>query len=117
MKKTGFLKLYHSMLKWEWYSDIKVSRLFLHCLLKSTYKDVTWRGINISRGSFISSLLNLSKETGLSIQEVRTALKKLEKTHEIIVDHNVRYTLIKIVKYNHYQHSDKKQSIEEKMEI
>jgi uncharacterized phage protein (TIGR02220 family) len=81
--------------------------LFVHCLLKANYKNKKWRGIDIKRGSFITSLENLSTETGLSIQQTRTALDKLISTNEITNKSTSHYRIIAINNYNEYQASNK----------
>ena len=78
-----YIKLFRKMTKWEWYTDSKTFKLFLHCLIRANWKDGSWRGIKYKRGQFITSLRTLSKETGLSIQNVRTAIKHLELTGEL----------------------------------
>ncbi|MCQ2979687.1 MAG: hypothetical protein MJ245_07810 [Clostridia bacterium] len=102
-KNMGFISLHRSMLNWEWYDDINVSRLFIHLLLKVNYQDKTWHGYKVNRGSLITSYANLSKETGLSIHQVRTALDKLKMTGEVTckVAHN--FTIINVVKYKDFQ--------------
>ena len=99
----GWIKLHRSLLEWEWYSDINISRLFIHTLLKANFKDKNWQGITVERGSFITSTETLANETGLSIQQVRTILKKLESTNEIIVKRTNKFTLIKVVNYRVFQ--------------
>jgi hypothetical protein len=100
---NSWLKLYHKFLEWEWYQDINTSRLFVHILLKTNYKDKKWRGEIIKRGTFITSLENLSKETGLSVQQVRTSLNKLKSTHEITYLGTREYSKITVNNYNAYQ--------------
>ena len=102
----GWIKLHRSLLEWEWYSDPNVSRLFIHILLKANFKDKNWQGITVERGSFITSTEVLSNETGLSIQQVRTALKKLESTGEIMIKRTNKFTLIKVAKYSVFQELD-----------
>ena len=80
---NGFIKLHRRFLKWEWYNDINARILFLHCLLRANHEPTTWQGQEIKKGQFITSLSNLAKEVGLSVQQVRTALDKLKITHEI----------------------------------
>ena len=101
--KTGFIKFYRSILDWEWYSDTNTMRIFIHCLLKANYQDKKWQGITIQRGSFITSLENLAFETGLSVMQVRTALKKLNVTNEITSQSTSRNTLITVNNYDKYQ--------------
>jgi DNA-binding transcriptional MerR regulator len=72
-------------------------------LLKANHKDGKWQGIEVKRGQFISSLGNISNATGISIQTIRTILKKLEKTNEIEVKSTSQFTIVTISKYECYQ--------------
>ena len=105
--QLGFIKLHRSILDWEWYDDPNTMRLFLHCLLRANHKDNNWRGILIKRGSFLTSLETLSKETKLSVSQIRTSLNKLKKTNEIASLSQARNRMISIVEYEQYQGSDK----------
>lgn len=78
-----FIKVYRKFMEWEWYTDVNTTKLFLHCLLRANWKGGKWQGINYEPGEFITSLPSLSKETGLSIQQVRTSLEKLISTGEL----------------------------------
>ena len=62
-----------------------------------------WKGQNIERGQFITSFSILSGQTGLSIQNVRTSLEKLESTNELTHKSTNHFTLITVLKYNDYQ--------------
>lgn len=101
--KNGYIRLYRALIKWEWFTDIKTCHLFIYCLLRANHKDTNWRGVTIQRGSFITSMKSLSSETGLGIQEVRTALKKLELTHELTRSKGGSYTLISVNNWSMYQ--------------
>lgn len=79
----GFIRVYRQLLNWEWYSDPNTLKLFIHCLLKANWKEKQWHGITIKPGQFFTSLPNLAAESGLTIQQVRTALAHLEKTGEL----------------------------------
>lgn len=70
-------------MQWEWYTNANTKSLFIHCLLRANWKPGTWQGIHYEAGDFITSLPSLADETGLSIQQVRTALKHLISTGEI----------------------------------
>jgi len=100
---NSWIKIYRKFLKWEWYDDINVKVLFLHCLLKANYKDKKWHGIEIKRGSFLTTIRGLAKETGLTPMQIRTALNKLKTTHEITQSSNTNYTVITISNYEKYQ--------------
>ena len=78
-----FIKVYRKLLDWEWYTDVNTKTLFLHCLLRANWKAGEWHGIHFDEGEFITSLPKISKETGLSIRQARTALSRLETTGEL----------------------------------
>lgn len=101
----GYIALYRQFLEWEWFTDVKTCHLFQYCLLRANSKNTVWRGINIKKGQFITSLRTMSIETGLSFQEVRTALKKLTHnlTHELTHEPYASYSIITVVNYNLYQ--------------
>lgn len=105
--KQGWVKLHRQLIEWEWYSDINTSRLFIHCLLRANHKDTKWRGQDIKRGQFITSLDTLSNETGLTISQIRTSLKKLKSTDEIASLSQARSRVITVVKYDCYQEDSK----------
>lgn len=103
----GYIKLYRKFTTWEWYDDINTSRLFLHLLFTVNWQDKKWHGIEVKRGSVITSLSKLSEETGLTVDQVRGSLNKLISTNEITKQTTNRYTVINVVKYGDYQINDK----------
>ncbi len=106
IESGGFIKLYRSLLDWEWFNDANAFRLFVYCLLKANYTDTKWRGIDIQRGTFITSIRNLSYGTGLSIQQVRTSIDKLTSTGEITSKPHSKYSVITINNYSYYQETN-----------
>lgn len=108
----GFITIERSILYWEWYDNIPAKVLFLHCLLKANHKPNNWRGIDIKRGQFITSIQKLSDETGLTTKQVRTALKNLEKTNELGKQTTSANTLISITNYDLYQSKGKQKANE-----
>lgn len=74
---------------------------------KANWKDASFRGEEIKRGSFVSSISVLSKETGLSESELRTALSHLRKTGEITCKTTNRYTVYTVNNYARYQTEQK----------
>ena len=108
--ELGWIKLHRQLLDWEWYDDINTFRLFVHCLLRANHSDSKWRGIDVKRGAFITSLETLNKETGLSVSQIRTALKKLISTGELASKSQAKSRIITVLGYDSYQHSDKQVS-------
>lgn len=83
---TGYIKLDRKILEWEWYTDVNTCKLFLHMMLKANWKDGEYRGVEVPQGAFVSSYTELAQETGLSVKNIRTALKHLENTGEVAVN-------------------------------
>lgn len=98
-----YIKLSRKLLEWEWYSNINTCRLFIHMLLKANWKDGKFEGKVIPRGSFVSSIGTLAKETALTNDEVRTALKHLISTKEITKQSFSKFTVFSVNNYSEYQ--------------
>lgn len=102
-KDAGFICLFRDFLCWSWYLDINTKVLFVHMLLKANWKEGRFRDITVPRGSFVSSVAKLSEETGLTNDEVRTAISHLISTKEITKRSTNRYTVFTVVNYALYQ--------------
>ena len=100
---NGFIVVHRSMLDWEWYKDSNTTRLFLHCLLKANHKENKWQGILIKRGSFVTSYQTLALELGLTVQNIRTSIKRLNSTGELTHKSHSKYGIITINNYDRYQ--------------
>lgn len=114
---NGFVVLHRAFMEWEWYDNPNVMRLFLHLILKANHKDKKWRGIAVQRGQVIVSLDKLSSELGLSVQQIRTAIKKLKSTGEIASQSTNNYTLVTLVNYDKYQKGEPKATSEITSEV
>ena len=84
-ENNGFIKLHRKFLNWQWYTEPNVMRVFLHLLLKATFKEFKWKEENISKGQVVVGRKKLAEELKISESQVRTALKKLERSGEITV--------------------------------
>ena len=104
----GFIALFRQFLKWEWFTDVNTCHFFQYCLLRANPKSVTWRGQKIKRGQFISSLNTMSKETGLSVMQIRTCINKLKMTGEITSETSTQNSIITVKNYNEYQSNNKR---------
>ncbi len=104
----GFIALFRQFLKWEWFTDVNTCHFMVYCLLRANKQAATWRGQKIKRGQFISSLNNMSKETGLTISQLRTCINKLSKTGEIASETSNQNSIITVKNYNEYQGINKR---------
>jgi hypothetical protein len=103
MEDKGFIILYRKLIDWEWYDHIPTKVLFIHLLLKANHTTKLWRGNEIKRGQYLTSLNTLSQETGLSVKQIRASLNNLEKTGEVGKQTTSLNTLLSIIKYDDYQ--------------
>ena len=99
----GFISLDRSILQWRWFTVPNTAHLFVFLILRANHEDRDFMGITVHRGELVTSLQNIASQTGIKINQVRTALKHLKSTGEITSTSTNRYTLISIVNYDHYQ--------------
>ena len=77
---NSWIKLPRMFMNWQWYQDAKMVHLFVHLMLKASIM----KGSDLSDSwQLCTSLRILSKETGLSLQNIRTCIGKLQRTGEI----------------------------------
>lgn len=107
-----YVKISRKILDWEWYTDINTKVLFLHILLKANWKPSRFQGTEVPRGSLVTSQQNMATETGLTIKNVRTALKHLENTGEVAVSRHPKFSVITVKNYNQYQSSGSQMAAE-----
>lgn len=93
---NSWIKLYRNMTEWRWHDDPKVCHLIIHIMLRGVLTPSP-NGQDISCKLY-TSYRSLASETGISIQSLRTCIKKLERTHDIITayDHASQESVITI---------------------
>lgn len=101
-----WIKIHNKLLNWEWYTDVNTKAVFIHCILKANWKDCSYQGVEVPRGSFVTGRKKLAKELGLSEQEIRTAIKHLISTNEITIKATNKFTIISIKNYDMYQQNN-----------
>jgi len=109
IEKNGWVKIHRKMLDWEWHGDPNVVALFVYILLTVNHEQGRWQGLEVNPGQVITSLPDLAKKVGLTIQQARTALLKLKSTGEITDKITNKFRLITVKKWNEYQ-SDNRQN-------
>ena len=100
---NGYIKSFRKILNWEWFTDINTCHFFIYCLHRANYEPQHFMGKEIPRGSFVSSLKNMSEETGLTIKQVRKCLEKLKNTQNVASKGTNKYTIVSVVNYELYQ--------------
>lgn len=106
VEDSGYVKIHRKIFDWTWYKDINTFRLFTHMILKANWKDGSFKGTTVPRGSFASSIDKLSDETGLTRREIRTAISHLETTGEVTVKTTNKYSVFTVKNFELYQNDD-----------
>lgn len=73
---AGWIKLWDKLKEWRWKKDPNMMALWVHILLYAE-----WEGTHA--GELVTSLRALAEGTGLSLQSIRTCLKKLSASGEL----------------------------------
>lgn len=103
---NGWIKIHRQLLDWEWYTTPNMVHLFIHLIIKANHEPKKWHGIIIERGQFISGRIQLSKETGISEQSIRTCITKLKSTNELTSKSTNGFTLYSINNYKKWQSTE-----------
>jgi hypothetical protein len=102
-RNETWLKLYRSMLDWEWYQDINTKVLFLHLLLIVNIRPQRKLGMSIPTGSIDRTQEQLATETGLTLRQLRTAISKLKLTGELTVVRGPKFSVYTLKNWGRYQ--------------
>ena len=106
-KNIGFVIELREIMNNEWYTEPNTMHLYRHCRLRANYSDTKWRGIELKRGQFVTSINTLSEETGLSVRQVRTAIDKLVETGYLSNKSSSKNRIITVLNYDSEQQNDK----------
>lgn len=104
MSSKGYIELHREIIDWEWFNDVYVLKLFIFLILEANHKEAKYMGIQIPRGSLLTSVAKISQKSGLSVTSVKNSLKKLLSTGEIAetIKPN-KYRIITINNYDKFQ--------------
>lgn len=103
MANEGYIKLYRKMMKWGWYTDTNAKCVFLHLLFLAQYEACFYRGVKLDVGQAVTSIREISTQTGISVQSVRTALDHLKSTQEITQLPHGKFSVFTVKNYSEYQ--------------
>ena len=108
MTMEGWIQVSRKLLDWEYFNDELMLRGWLYLLLKANHEDKVWRGLEIKRGQYVTSLSKMARDLGISVQQTRRILNTLKSTYEIASCATNKFTIISICKYDIYQGDKKK---------
>lgn len=100
-----YIKLFRSLKDWRYKTEPNMVALWVEILIQANRFERKWKGETFEAGSFPTSLKELSRATGLTIQQVRTGLKRLDG-EEITITSTNQGTKIYVVKYGEFQGCD-----------
>lgn len=101
----GYVRVYRSLLDWEWYDDDACVRLMLHLLLSVNWEPKEWHGQQVLPGQLITSMDKLAEKLGLTRSAVRRAMDKLKSTGEVTIQTNNHWTTVTLANWGEYQES------------
>ena len=99
----GFIKIYRSLMDWEWYKDSNTTRVFLHLLLNANWEDSRYRGHEVPKGSLVCGRKKLAEDLGMTEREIRTSLNHLKSTNEVTIKSTNRFSIVSIVNWEKFQ--------------
>lgn len=99
----GWIKIYRSLLNWEWFQKPEMVQLFVYLLLKASVEDRKWQGIAVSRGQLVTSIATICRDLSLSTKKVRNCLEHLKNTQAISIKTTNKFSVITICNYATYQ--------------
>lgn len=101
--KEGYIRIARDIEDWRWSDEPVMMYFWIRILLMANWKDKEWHDKVVKRGSFITTVANLSTQLNLSVKQVRTCLDRLRAGGEVTTDTSNNNTVITICKYDDYQ--------------
>lgn len=102
----GWVCNWRKIKDWGWYKTSNMAHLFQHLFREANHEPKIWQGITLERGQLVVGRKQLSLETGISEQSLRTCIARLKSTNEIAVKSTNKYSIITICNYASYQDKD-----------
>ena len=98
-----YIKLYRRMMKWGWYTDTPTKCVFCTCFFWPVMSRVITGRSSWKPGKAVASIRQISTDTGISVQSVRTALSHLKSTQEITQCEHGKFSVFTVNNYSDYQ--------------
>ena len=103
-KNNGnFIVIFRKLTEWEWYRNTNTKVVFLHCLLRANWKEGRFEGRLIRRGQFVTSYGSMAEDLGLTYDQVRRAIERLNRTHELTHEKIPQGLIITVKNWDQYQ--------------
>lgn len=103
MQESGYIKLNRNISEWRYIDCPYAFALWIHLLRLANWKPGYFRGKKVPRGSFVTSLRSLERETGISHNTIQKWLRVFEQEGQIRTERTNSGTQIWIVNFDGYQ--------------
>lgn len=106
----GWVCVHRKLLDNPIFKNDKLFRVFMFCLLRAQHTAgdqlVGDSVVYLDKGQLATGRISISEQTGLSQQNVRTAISKLEKLGILTIKPTTKYSVITMVNWNQYQQTN-----------
>ncbi len=103
----GWVKLHRQLLRNPIFQNDKLFRVFIYLLLSARHTDgdqlIGDTIVPLKKGQWATGRIAISRDTGLTQQNVRTALNKLEKLNILTIKPTTKFSVFSIVNWDKYQ--------------
>ena len=103
MNNTGWIKIYRSLLYWEWADVPEMMALWVRLLLMANHDTTTWHGVTIEAGQLVTTYDQLAAVSGLSVKQVRLCMSRLAESGQITIERAGKRQLVSISNYKQFQ--------------
>lgn len=100
---STYVKMDRNLRFWRWFKSPKTVVVWIWLIMSANIEDHDFERETIHRGEVATSRKTISAATGLTENEVRTALDHLKSTGEITSRARSKYQVITILRYSDYQ--------------
>ena len=104
---TGWIKLHRKILDNAIFKNDKLFRVFMYLLLKAGHSEreqlLGDSIVQLKSGQWATGRKAISRDTGLTEQNVRTAITKLEKLGILTIKVTSKYSIFSIANWDNYQ--------------
>lgn len=107
MSKGGWIKLHRQLLANPVFKNDKLFRVFIYLLLSAQHTEgdllIGDAVVHLEVGQWATGRHAIARDTGLTEQNVRTALSKLEKLGMLTIKPTTKYSIFSITNWSKYQ--------------
>ena len=103
----GFIKLHRRLLESEAFEDARLLKTWLWILCRANFKPVILNdGTQLKTGEFATSYNRAALALNCTPNTVRAHFRRLTKMQQIYTRSNTRFTVVSVLNYGSYQHTD-----------